>query len=204
MTQLRIEWRLLRAGGYHIESKMFTPLDLCIQTASATNHILKEMLKGRRTWSSVTDSREDESSLSLMVSDNTQTAFCRVEILSHRVEGRGKKLFLEAIIRMDVREEPRLNLKDFAVERTMKEIWSYFPVITMGTEYGIKFSKESGPELSTKSVMNVAIVAVSEELSVRKLGGFDYDQLGRTIANGIAVMNAIHDVAKQIPSSEWN
>jgi hypothetical protein len=38
---------------------------------------------------------------------------------------------------------------------------------------------------------------------IRELEGMDFDVIGERIANGIAEMNAVHDVATQIPESEW-
>ncbi|MDA4121685.1 MAG: hypothetical protein OK456_00725 [Thaumarchaeota archaeon] len=111
--------------------------------------------------------------MSLMVSDNAPTAFCKVEISSYKMEGRQTKLYLEAIIVMDIQEEAGFSLKDFAVDRTMKEVRSYFPEITVGRRYKIQYSEVSGPETVTKEVVSVAMRPISVEFSFKKFEGYD-------------------------------
>jgi len=180
---------------------LFTPLDVCIRIVSATNHALKTNLNGRETWTSVEDSREEQSSISLMVSDNEPTAFYHVEIHSFRSNARGKRILLETIVRMDLDEDRVGNLRQFDVEKIMKAGWNFYPVMTIGTRYRIEYSKESGPRLVSKAVMNVSIRPICEEFSVRELEALDYDEIGEEIANAIAVANAIYLAAKQVPAS---
>jgi len=49
--------------------------------------------------------------------------------------------------------------------------------------------------------MKVRVRAFYGEFSIRELEGLDFDAAGDDTDNGIAVMNAIYAVAKEIPVS---
>lgn len=180
---------------------MFTPLDLCIRVASETSRALKDRLEGRETWSSVEDAREERSRLLLMISDADPKAFCTVDIDCARIGFGGRRTLIEAIVRMDLEEDERFNLRGFAVEDRMKELWSWFPVITVGTRNSINYTKETGPELKSKLVMEVSIRGFFGDFTIKQLEQLDFDEVGEEIAEGVVVMNAIYAMAQKLPAS---
>ena len=129
---------------------MFTPLDICIRLSSAINYSVRSKFTGRRTWSSVKDSREEEASINIMVADNAPSAFCTVEIECFKIRDGKKKLLIEAFVDMFLDDGYEIDLSKFPVEDAMKDIWSFYPSVTAGTRYNIEYSKERGPELVTK------------------------------------------------------
>lgn len=181
---------------------MFTPLDICVRLSSAINYSVRSKFEGSTTWSSVRDSREDEAGIDVMVADDAPVAFCRVEIDCCRLWER-KKVVIEVFVDMHLEDDHELELSTFPVERTMQEVWSFFPSITFGTRYDIDYSKEKGPELKTKKTMNVRMGAFYGDFSVKELGQLDFEEAGDEIADCIGVMNAIYCVAKEItPASK--
>jgi hypothetical protein len=149
----------------------------------------------------VRDSREDESGVDVLVADSAPVAFCRVEIDCCRLFER-KRVVIEVLVDMHLGDDHELDLGTFPVERTMQEIWSFFPSITFGTRYDIDYSKEKGPELKTKKTMNVRMWAFYGDLSMKELEALDFEEAGEEIADCIGVMNAIYCVAKEITASK--
>ena len=180
---------------------MFTPLDICIRLSSSINYSVRSKFTGRTTWSSVRDSREEKASINVMVADNAPSAFCKVEIHCRRIEDSEKELMAEVYVEMDLEDNHELDLGKFPVEHVMKEVWSFYPLITLGTRYDIDYTREKGPQIKTKRTMNVRMRALYEEFSISEFERLDFEEAGDDIADCVGAMIAIHFVAKQITSS---
>ena len=180
---------------------MFTPLDICIRLSSAINYSVRTKFAGRTTWSAVRDSRDGRAEIDVMVADSGPAAFCKVEIHCLRMGDSNESLLTEACVKMDLEDNYELDLERFPLEHVMKEVWSFYPIVTLGTRYLIEYSKERGPELKTTKVMNVRMRALSADFSVGELDQLDFEEMGNDIADHIGAMIAIFFVAKQITSS---
>jgi hypothetical protein len=178
---------------------MFTPLDICIRLCSAINYSVRTKFPGKTTWSSVRDSREEGAGIDVMVADSGP-AICRVEIDCRRIGGSGEIVVIEGYVEMDLEDNYELDLGRFPLEHVMKEVWSFYPVVTLGTRCNIEYSKERGPELKTTKVMNVRTRAFSDDFSLSELEELDFEGTGDDIADYVGAMIAIFFVAKQITS----
>jgi hypothetical protein len=179
---------------------MFTPLDICIRLSSAINYSVRTKFPGRTTWSSVSDSRDEMAGIDIMVADSGPAAFCKVEIDCRRTRDSEETIRAEVCVEMDLEDNYELDLERFPLEHVMKEVWSFYPVVTLGTRYNIDYSKERGPELETTKVMNVRMRALSLEFSISELEQLDFEGTGDDIADYVGAMIAIYFVAKQITS----
>jgi hypothetical protein len=180
---------------------MFTPLDICIRLCSAINYSVRTKFPGRTTWNSVSDSREEEAGMHVMVADSAPPALCKVRIHCLRMRDSEESLLAEVHVEMDLEDNHELDLEIFPLEHVMKEIWSFYPLVTLGTRFNIEYSKERGPELKTTKVMNVRMRALSADFSTSELDEVDFEGTGDDIADYVGAMIAIYFVAKQITSS---
>lgn len=170
-------------------------MDVCIRLVSAVDHSVKSKFNELHTWSSVEDSREQESSIQLYIS-NDETAFCSLEISCLRYGDRRDGLLVEVRGLMELVEGPDIFLDDFPVDKAIAGLRDFSPIVTAGSRY---LFKRGESKTTVERTLTVEIPVLTAEPSFEELQDFDYDGEGDYMASCVGILFALYLSAKRPP-----
>jgi len=158
-------------------------------TECALDRTLRSRLPGIRTWSSVEDSREDKSTITVMVADGWRISFCTIEI-SCLKDGETKyHCLVEVDAKMHLSDGFGVELKRFSVEEAIKKYKSLEFSMSEGISH--YFMPEEA-QMKSSSMLEVRTHIFTGYVYTNELDDGDYEEIAETAAKKVGAMLEIY------------
>ena len=164
---------------------------------SAAEHSVKSRFRSLQTWSSVKDSREEESSIDLRVGyEHEPASFCHLEISCAKYEDRRNKCIIEVRGYLELSEGYDVFLDNFPIDQTVLDLKAFCPIVTAGSRY---LFKRGESKMTVERTLDAEIPILEAEPTLKELESFDFVDAGDLISDCVGVLSAVYLAAKRAP-----